>query len=147
MRCFLFLISWFLTVPAALNAQQIVTGRITDASDGAPIPSVQVFIANTTVGVVTDESGNYSITVPGVGSFEIAVSHVGYQPVFHKINTPNASHRIDVALEVNAMQKATIKARSKHKRSDINLFWTKILGERPSKSGLEVLNPRKVHYY
>ena len=66
-------------------AQQVITGRITDAVDGTPVPGASVFIANTTVGTASDTSGNYSLTVPGRGSFEIVVSHVGYQSVFTKL--------------------------------------------------------------
>ena len=136
-----------MTVSPALKAQQVVTGRITDGTDGTPIPGAEIFIANTTIGTTSNESGNYSITVPLKGSFEFVVSHVGYQPVFHKIDVPKSLHQIDVAMEVNDIQEVIITARNNYTRGDVNLFWEILLGVRPSNSGLEVLNPEKVYFF
>jgi len=41
--------------------QKSVSGKVSDAS-GAPIPGVSVVVKGTTIGVVTDINGNYSIT-------------------------------------------------------------------------------------
>ena len=146
-RYFLCLICCFLAVSLTLEAQQLVTGRITDAIDGTPIRDVQIFVANTTIGTTSGESGNYSITVPGNGSFEIVASHVGYQPVFHKIDAPKPFHQINFVLELHEISEVTITAHSNHSQKDVDLFWRKLLGEKPSKNGMEVLNPEKVYYF
>ena len=130
-----------------LEAQQIVNGQITDVIDGMPVEGANIFIANTTIGTTSDEMGNYSITVSGNGSFEIVLSHVGYKSYVYKINSPQSFHRHDVALEINELPEVVITARKTYRRSDINLFWEKILGEKPSKNGLEAINPDKVYYF
>jgi len=147
LRKCIFVIINFFGFSLALMAQQVVTGQITDAEDGNPVPDVSISIANTTVGTTSDESGNYSVTVPGRGAFEIVISHVGYQSVFHKIDMPQDAHQYDVALEIYELEGITISARNNYRRKDVNLFWEKILGERPSKRGMEVLNQEKVNYY
>ena len=128
-------------------AQQLVTGRITDAADGTPVPGASVFIANTTIGIASDASGNYSLTVPGKGSFEIVVSHVGYQSVFHKIDMPRDAHRHDVVLRTNELEEITIKSAKTYTNRDVNIFWQKILGEKPSRNGMQALNAEKVYFY
>lgn len=130
-----------------LFAQQIVTGRITDAADGTSVAGASVFIANTTIGTASDASGNYSFTVPGTGSFEIVVSHVSYQSVFRQIDAPQPRHHYDVALEINDLQEVIINAPKTYKQKDVDLFWRTILGEKPSKNGMQVLNPAKVYFY
>jgi TonB-linked SusC/RagA family outer membrane protein len=40
-----------------------VTGRVTDATDGLPLPGVNVVVKGTTNGTVTDTDGRYSLTV------------------------------------------------------------------------------------
>ena len=65
------LIVSFCLFSQALEAQQVVTGQITDATDGTTIPGVYIFIANSTNATTSDRFGNYSITVQGTGSFEI----------------------------------------------------------------------------
>jgi len=132
-----------------LEAQQVVTGRITDAVDGSPVQNVQIYISNTSVGTTSNASGNYSITVPIKGSFEIVMLHIGYQPVFHKINTPQSFHQHDAALKLNIreIEEVIVNVHKNYGQKDIDLFWSIILGAKPSKNGMEVLNPEKVRYY
>jgi hypothetical protein len=68
-------------IPFTLSAQRTISGRITDAEDGSPIPGAAVFIASTTVGTTTDVDGYYQLKIPGKGSYQLVVSYVGYQPV------------------------------------------------------------------
>ena len=130
-----------------LVAQQTITGRITDSTDGTPVQYAYVIIANTSLGTKSDASGNYSLTFQGNGSFEIAVSHIGYQSVIQKFDTPKSLHQYDVALEVSELPEVIINARVNYRRSDVNLFWEALLGERPSRNGMEVLNPDKAYFY
>lgn len=134
-------------VTQTLVAQQVVTGRITNASDGTPVVDASVFVANTSVGTVSDASGNYSFIVQGRGSFEIVVSHVGYRSAFHKIVMPQDAHQYNVALEIVELEEITVSTSGNYRRSDVNLFWSMILGESPSRRGMEVLNAEKVYYY
>lgn len=43
-----------------------VSGRVTDADEGVGLPGVNVVLQGTTSGTVTDENGNYSLTVPSL---------------------------------------------------------------------------------
>lgn len=147
MKYFLFIAIWLLAVLPVLEAQQVVTGRITDAMDGKPISGVEIYIANTTIGTTSEEYGNYTLTIQGEGSFEIVVSHVGYRPAFVKINTPKPLHQVDVVLDINELSEVVIKASVHYRQQDVDLFWRRILGVKPSKSGLEVLNPEKLFFY
>ena len=135
------------SVSFVMEAQQVIIGRITDASDGTPVWGASIVIANTTIGVVSDELGNYSLIYRGTGSFEIAVSHVGYQSVFHKTETPQSFHQYDIALEINELQEIIIDVPKNYRQRDVDLFWRMILGEKPSKNGIQVLNPEKVYYF
>lgn len=54
----------------------IVSGRVTDCTDGVGIPGVNVTIVGTTAGVTTDANGNYSIMVPNNSSY-LRFSYVG----------------------------------------------------------------------
>jgi len=44
--------------------ERTITGKVTSAEDGLPLPGVAVVIKGTTTGVSTDPNGNYSITIP-----------------------------------------------------------------------------------
>lgn len=61
---------------SALLQQSIVSGNVTDAS-GALLPGVNIAIEGTSVGVVSDFEGKYSINVPN-GEAVLAFSFVGF---------------------------------------------------------------------
>ena len=58
-------------------AQTTITGTVTDASNGTPLPTVNVLVQGTTVGTSTDLEGNYSINVPD-GYDVLTFSYIGY---------------------------------------------------------------------
>lgn len=88
------------TVLAALiaigaSAQEIsVSGNVTDATNGEPVPFVSVHIEGTMTGVSTDADGHYGITVPADGI--LIFSSIGYTT--KAVSVASRSH-IDVALE------------------------------------------------
>lgn len=75
-RTIILLCAFLATVTSAF-AQIKVTGVITDAKNGEPIPFASVVVKNTTTGTAADADGNYAITVPSANSVLI-FSSVGY---------------------------------------------------------------------
>lgn len=62
-------------LPIRLWAQgQRITGRVTSAQDGLPLPGVNIQVKGTTTGASTDANGNYSINVPGATSVLVLTS-------------------------------------------------------------------------
>src|SRR5690606_1270100 len=62
----------------SLHAQQrTVTGRVTDASDGTPLPGVFVVVKGTARGTATDTDGRYSLDV--TSSDVLVFSFIGYE--------------------------------------------------------------------
>jgi len=58
--------------------QQItVTGSVSDAASGELMPGVNVRVKNTSIGVVTDGSGRYSVSVTNTGA-TLVFSFIGY---------------------------------------------------------------------
>src|SRR5687768_15149344 len=53
-----------ITCSGVLAQERTVTGKVTSAEDGSPLPGVNVVIKGTANGTVTDVNGNYSLTVP-----------------------------------------------------------------------------------
>jgi TonB-linked SusC/RagA family outer membrane protein len=65
----LFMAFLFLAGMQTIMAQtKSVSGSVTSASDGAPIPGVSVIVKGTTIGTVTDINGKYQLNVPANAS-------------------------------------------------------------------------------
>lgn len=64
---------------AAQAPETIVTGKVTDANSGDPIPFVNVVFKGTTIGTTTDFEGKFQLkTRAGVDS--VIATYVGYKP-------------------------------------------------------------------
>jgi TonB-dependent starch-binding outer membrane protein SusC len=68
------------TVPAALDAQQrgTVTGTVVNAATQRPLVGVQVTVAGTQLGTLTNQQGRYTITNVPVGSQQIRANIIGF---------------------------------------------------------------------
>ena len=79
-----------------LMAQDVrVSGKVTDASDGEPLPGVTVQVKGTTDGTITGANGEYEITVSS-NSAILIFSSIGYETL-----EVAASDAGDLAMQVN----------------------------------------------
>ena len=64
-------------LPLSVFAQGTVTGTVTEASTGDPLPGANVLVKGTTSGAITDFDGNFTINVNSFPA-TLVVSSVGY---------------------------------------------------------------------
>jgi TonB-dependent starch-binding outer membrane protein SusC len=89
-----------LTLATAMAQDREVSGRVTAADDGSPLPGVNVVIKGTTMGAVTDSDGRYRLSVPGTG-VTLVFSFIGYSNLEAEVSTRSV---IDVQLETDITQ-------------------------------------------
>lgn len=74
-----------LLLPLAITAQAAqratLTGDITNAADGQPLPFASVYLNGSTRGTTTDEKGHFSLPDVPFGSIELVVSYTGFSAV------------------------------------------------------------------
>ncbi len=56
-----------------------ISGRVTDAQTGEPLPGANVLIVGTSIGGSTDLNGAFTITNVPQGSYTVRVSYIGYR--------------------------------------------------------------------
>jgi TonB-linked SusC/RagA family outer membrane protein len=69
------------TIAGTLAAQETtrrVTGHIVEAQGGAPVPAASVRINNTTIGLLTNDSGAFALRAP-TGALTVTVRRIGYR--------------------------------------------------------------------
>jgi len=74
---------------------RVVTGTVTSAEDGMPIPGASVIVKGTTIGTATDLDGNFSLNVPQENNI-LVISFVG--SMTQEVNVGNRS-QINVVLQ------------------------------------------------
>ncbi len=90
----------WLLIPASIFAQSSVSGTVTDATTGQPIPGVNVIVSNTSNGASTDFDGRYTLNNVEEGSI-LSFSYVGY--IAQQISF-NGQAQIDIALQEDAAE-------------------------------------------
>ena len=81
MRYFFLIIITFVSCGAnAQNKNATVSGKIIDAND-APIPHVSIVVLGKNTGIMSSDSGAYSLKAPAFKPFALVYSHSGYRTV------------------------------------------------------------------
>ncbi len=94
-------------------AQTTLEGRIVDGLTGKPIPAASVFLNNSSVGVRTDEEGDFRFRISKPGNYEVVVSSLGYEALFFFIQVDGsklARHQIQLEPKQQALQEVVIEA-------------------------------------
>ncbi|HKJ69588.1 MAG TPA: carboxypeptidase regulatory-like domain-containing protein, partial [bacterium] len=73
-----------LVIPAAVSFGQTtgkISGTVTDAENGEPLPGVNVVVQGTEQGAATDAEGNFFIINVAPGDYSVTASMIGYQNI------------------------------------------------------------------
>ncbi len=111
----LLFILWLLLIGTGTVTQAqtayTVTGLVTDANTGDPIPFASVSLVGRRSGTVTDEKGRYTL-VAKILTDSLAVSSLGYKVLRRAVDPERTTQAVDFKLESggNSLQEVTVKA-------------------------------------
>ena len=82
-----------LMLPAALMAQNLVSGRVVDEG-GLSLPGATVKIGTLKKAAVTDESGSFKLVSVPQGKYDLTVSYIGYETQTHYHGEKSGYYRL-----------------------------------------------------
>lgn len=76
----IFFAALIVTIPVTALSQttSTISGRVTDAATGGPLPGANVLLKGTSLGASTNLDGKYAISDVPAGSYVLEVSYIGY---------------------------------------------------------------------
>ncbi len=92
----------FLAVIPSIYAQNQLHGKITDASNGEPVFSANIYFPKLEKGAVSDLDGSFTIKNLPDGNYEILISSIGYTTLSREITLP--SEELEITLEPSAVE-------------------------------------------
>lgn len=102
----------------SLPAQPVrVTGTITDASTGEPMIGVNIVVEGTTIGVITDNDGKFSIDVPDRNSV-LQVSYIGYVTQRIPLNG-TTSLNVSLISDIKALEEVVVTGYGSVRKTDL----------------------------
>ena len=116
------LIALFIGFSAFINAQNKISGKITD-KDNSPIKGVNIFVSELHKSSETDENGEYSINSVPSGTLKITFTLLGFITQNKSIFIQNGENKLDVVFETSLFQMdEVIVATSFHKLQSQNVM-------------------------
>src|SRR5215510_9321773 len=88
----------FLGNVTAQQSEYVITGKVIDQSTQLPLAGASVFCQNTTIGVISNSEGNFTMRLPN-GGYDLIVSYTGYETFQQRINNENAGTPISIELQ------------------------------------------------
>jgi len=104
-----------------------VTGKVTDASTGDPLPGVNIVVQGTTQGTTTDMNGNYSIQAPSDGV--LVFNFIGYSSQTVPINGRSEIHVVLEPIDIS-LQEVVVVGYGTQKRENLTGAVTDVRNER-----------------
>ena len=139
-----------LVLPEPLRAQNnpgMITGTITDADTGLPIAGAHAFIGSTLIGTVSDQNGHFELSRIPVGSHDLWVSMIGYEPMSESFtmndSTRAAGLHFDLIMQTTVLQvgELTVTARRDRRwKKRLETYKKLFLGETPFAREAVILN-------
>ncbi|MDR8394626.1 SusC/RagA family TonB-linked outer membrane protein [Aliifodinibius sp. S!AR15-10] len=86
--------------------QATVTGVVTDAQTGDPLPGANVSIQGTTIGASTNADGEYEITGVEPGSYTFVASFIGYQEETQDVTISDGQNQATINFDLQPAQTA-----------------------------------------
>ncbi|MGE5425327.1 MAG: carboxypeptidase-like regulatory domain-containing protein, partial [Syntrophothermus sp.] len=109
MRKFMILLALMLFIGMQVaSAQRTITGTVTSSEDKAPIPGATVLVKGTTIGVITDVDGKFTLSVPQDKNV-ILVSFVGMKTQEITLGTEN-TYNVVLEPEVKELEGVVVTA-------------------------------------
>ena len=139
----LFVLLSFLTSDLYSQNYGRVTGRVLDKRTGAPLADANVYLANTTLGSITNKGGRYTIEEIPPGNYTLIVSFVGYaRDQVSVVIEANKTTRVNFDLNKSATKLADVNIVYDENRGKLlSIFEEKLLGLSLHADSCEFTNP------
>lgn len=128
------------------QAQGQIRGTLIDGETRAPLPFATVFLANTTLGAVTDIEGTFNITNIPIGEYEIIVSFMGYYPLQQQVVVEGGKIlQIELVMtpQVIDLKESLVEdIRDKSWYANLKIFEEYFLGTSMNAKRSKILNPK-----
>ena len=114
----LLLLAWLLPLSGVMAQSMAVTGQVTDADDGTPLPGVTVVEKGTYTGGVTDLDGQYTIMVSSPDAM-LTFTYIGYKTTDEKVGGKSTLD-LTLSADVAGLEEAIVIGYGNQQRSKIS---------------------------
>lgn len=131
-----------------VQAQTLIKGTVKDSLN-TPVPYASVYLSKTTFGGQTNEKGEFSLTIPQNGTYELVATCVGYTSISQLITLTGTNQNIDLKISerTQVIREVTIKEKDINRSQNYELFLRCFIGKSPNSPFCTIQNPEDLIVY
>ncbi len=130
-------------------------GSVIDATTKEPLPFVNVFFANTSIGASSLTDGSFQIKNIAPGKYDLVASYIGYKPYSIPIDFSDQSSGfsreikiiIELEQEAKELSEIIVKEDTVNRARNYKDFLRNFIGETRNAKKCKILNPKDIHLY
>jgi hypothetical protein len=128
----------------------VVTGKVIDNTSKAPMVAASVFAQNTTIGTITDNQGNFKLTLPS-GGYDLVVTYTGYTTDSKRVSAGDSTDKnmvIELKQEDQSLATVVVSSDIKDGWERYGLFFTdNFIGKTAFGNNTHILNKDVLKFY
>jgi len=124
-----------------------INGYLLDSENNRPVAFANVFLAQTTIGTSTNESGYFIMEVPS-GEYQLVTSHIGFE-----LNIQDITFKQDTSLhlilqqKIKTLKELVVSPDTTNWFSNYKLFVGSFIGETRNAEFTKIQNPKDIYFY
>ncbi|HKI89364.1 MAG TPA: SusC/RagA family TonB-linked outer membrane protein, partial [Draconibacterium sp.] len=131
-KLLLIVIALFFGISLVFAQTKQISGKVTSAEDGTPIPGASIVVKGTTIGIITDAEGNFTLNVPE--NETLVISFVGMKTIEVPI-TSQTQYNVKMQNDIIGMEEVMVVAYGTAKKESFTgsaeVINNDVLGKRP----------------
>ena len=146
-----FLLSIFLLNIASAQNNFTISGKILSEVNGTPMAAASVFAQNTTLGTVTDDNGNFKLSLPQ-GGYDLIITFTGHRTESRRITTADANENIIISLKEKEKELETVAIIATNEVADGlakygAFFNEEFIGKSTNSKSTTIQNTEALHFF
>jgi len=138
----------FLFFIGTIFGQNKIVGKVFSETS-EPLENASVYFNNTSVGVITNNNGSFTIPQPE-GAFQLVVSYIGYETISYQLKPDDATKSLVFKLtpQSNMLDEVVIRKQNYDEEWYYNLkrFRLAFIGQSELAKDCEILNPKAIFF-
>lgn len=133
-----------------VSYSQSIEGIVRDAETNEVVLYANVYLAETLQGTSTDIDGAFEFKNLKSGTYDVVVSHIGYQDLVQIVNVEfkkRISLQLSLMLKSNVLSEVFVNADTTGWKHNYHLFKTFFLGTTLHSSEVEIKNPEVLSFF
>ena len=138
----------FLLIPLLLQGQEMISGKVLSAKDSTALEGVSVYFDGTSLGTVTNRTGEFHISNEKSGVAPLVISFLGFKNAILNISE-ESEKQLTIFLDEKEemLQEVVLEVDPWSRKKKLRIFREEFLGSSPAAADCKIINEEVIQLY